>query len=361
MRTILFFHIDFVHNTSIFTQYERSYDNETSKRETLIVDLEQQVSELSELASNEDQAAHSAADDDLDDIDSAAAATTVVNESLERAYVLRQTELQCAINELDGDLASKKQLAMQMAANIASNADLNTQAARVYLHELRAKLATLEAEKNQLLAAIRCKDAEARKLSDEKRARLRCVESETIDLKWEERDASRLLALCEQSETNMDKLRHDIVVLGHERAKLVKQLLGDADAFRRYRFERGDLARLSAPDRKRLADMSSNNNDVTNQIIELDTIASTTRNNTRTSESADARSTREADMLRIKRQVSELCDKQQQRQAAHADAFRGDASYSAAIASTTLPSEKLCVCVVWRVGLSFGIICRHVI
>lgn len=75
-----------------------------------------------------------------------------------------------------------------------------------------------------------------KRVSEQKRDRLKQLEVEVMDLKKKEREFARMLRLKEENEKHCEKLRQEIQTIKQERVKLIKQMRADSESFRKYYF-----------------------------------------------------------------------------------------------------------------------------
>ena len=123
------------------------------------------------------------------------------------------------------------------------------------MDELKSKIETLEKEKEELMETIRTSDT--RKLTDQKRDRLKQLEIDVFELKKKEKEFIRMIKLKEENEKHCEKLRSEIQHIKQERVKLIKQMKSDTEQFRKYKQDKEkEVNQLKALERKRLVEIS---------------------------------------------------------------------------------------------------------
>lgn len=125
------------------------------------------------------------------------------------------------------------------------------------MDELKSKIELLEKEKEELHDMIRNADVSARKLTEQKRDRLKQLEGEVMDLKKKELELKKMIKLKEENDKHCEKLRQEIQHIKQERVKLLKQMKSDSDAFRKYKQEKEkEVNHLKALERKRMVEIT---------------------------------------------------------------------------------------------------------
>ena len=148
------------------------------------------------------------------------------NEPADKEFTLRQARMQYQLADFDSELVKKQSLHQKMVENLT-----RTNMTFENLDELKSRIECLEREKEELQGVIKSSD---KKLSEQKKDKLKQLEAECAELKRKEKDSQRMLKLKEENEKNCEKLRNEIQHIKQERVKLIKQMKTDNDSFRRY-------------------------------------------------------------------------------------------------------------------------------
>ncbi len=177
------------------------------------------------------------------------------NEQEDKDFALRQAKMQIQLTEYDSELMKKQMLFKKMMDNnLSSIKDYKFDSS---MDELKSKIESLEKEKEELHDMIRNADTSARKLTEQKRDRLKQLEGEVMDLKKKELELKKMIKLKEENDKHCEKLRQEIQHIKQERVKLLKQMKSDSDAFRKYKQEKEkEVNHLKALERKRMVEIS---------------------------------------------------------------------------------------------------------
>lgn len=169
--------------------------------------------------------------------------------AVEKEFTLRQAQMQFQLTEYDSDLQRKQALHSKMLDNLTrSHASMGN------MDELKSRIQSLESEKLDLQRLINSSD---RKLTEQKKERLKALEHEVSDLRRKEKELQRMYKLKEENEKQCEKLKNEISQIKSDRVKLIKQMKADNDKFRMYKTEKErEVSQLKAQERKRLVEIS---------------------------------------------------------------------------------------------------------
>jgi kinesin family protein 4/21/27 len=231
----------------IDTNGEASNDGDitNSQNKSLMAELQNKLGEYDQLKEKSEKSAL------IDDADKQE--LNIIDDVADKDYAFRQAQMQVQLTEYDSELMRKQVLFQKMLENNI-NSKLDSQ-----MDELKHKIESLEKEKDELLDVIRASTADSanRKLQEQKRDRLKQLETEVIELKRKEKEFQRMTKLREENEKHCEKLKQEIIHIKQERVKLLKQMRSDTDQFRKYKQEKEkEVNHLKALERKRLVEIS---------------------------------------------------------------------------------------------------------
>jgi hypothetical protein len=139
----------------------------------------------------------------------------------EKEFTLRQAQMQFQLTEYDSDLQRKQALHSKMLDNLT-----RTHMSMGNMEELRTRIESLEGEKLELQRVINSSD---RKMTEQKKERLKVLEGEVGELRRKEKELQRMVRLKEENEKQCEKLKNEIMQIKSDRVKLIKQMKTDND------------------------------------------------------------------------------------------------------------------------------------
>ncbi len=168
----------------------------------------------------------------------------------DKEFTLRQAQMQFQLTEYDTDLQRKQALHSKMLDNLSNSHMANIG----NIDDLKLRIECLEKEKEDLQ---RCLTSSDRKMNEQKKERLKALETQVSDLRKREKEHIRMMKLKEENEKQCEKLKNEIMQIKSDRVKLIKQMKSDNDTFRRYKSEKEkEVTQLKAMERKRLVEIS---------------------------------------------------------------------------------------------------------
>lgn len=148
-------------------------------------------------------------------------------------YALRQAKMQVQLTEYDTELTKKEYLFRKMQENAMSTSLNDPLHLEACMDDLKTKIIALEKEKEELQDMLRSSSDATRKVAEQKRDRLKQLETDVLELKKNERELIKRIKLKEENEKQCEKLKNEIQMIKSERVKLIKQMRSDTDAFRK--------------------------------------------------------------------------------------------------------------------------------
>lgn len=173
-------------------------------------------------------------------------------------YALRQAKMSRELQELNRILAKKQELACQMDRSDQEMASVRLQYENM-MKEWEMKVNQLEKEKEELSVTLHDarSNANANKVSEQRRKRLQELETEMSQVKRKMNEQTKLLKLKDQSEKQVSRLNTEIQGLKQQRVKLMRQMKEEADTWRRWKQKKDkEVLQLMQKDRKRQAEVA---------------------------------------------------------------------------------------------------------
>ncbi|KAL3286993.1 hypothetical protein HHI36_001479 [Cryptolaemus montrouzieri] len=189
-------------------------------------------------------------EDDIDNLNENSTCSEVQsnerNEIMEN-FATRQIELNSELKDTMKKLAMKEMLAKEMAKNAQNMVDYDN----IRQNELRIE--ALEKEKSELLQQL--KNAQQNcpsKVSEDRRRRVKELESQIHDLMKKLNEQNRLIRLKEKDELKMKQLHQEILQMRQNKVKLVRNMKEESERFRTWKLQRErELAKLKQEDIKK--------------------------------------------------------------------------------------------------------------
>ncbi|KAM4840973.1 chromosome-associated kinesin KIF4A-like [Thomomys bottae] len=231
---------------------ETSQDQELKGNLTLICNLQQAISQLSdetvaciETATDGNLEPETQAETNADTSRSSDVFTT--------QHALRQAQISKELLELNRALVLKEDLARKITQN-------DSQLQPIQLHyqdnmkHLELEIVSLQKEKEELALELQSakKDVNQAKLSEHRHKCLQELEGQIADLKKKLSEQSKLLKLKESTECTVSKLNQEIQMMKNHRVQLMRQMKEDAEKFRQWKQQKDkEVIQLKERDRKR--------------------------------------------------------------------------------------------------------------
>ncbi|XP_070552718.1 chromosome-associated kinesin KIF4-like [Ptychodera flava] len=231
----------------------KSLENETDSeklREQLksIKDLQQKITQMEE----EDTGTLSAEELNMEE-EMESSGESGEGAPLDKEHLLRRAEMNRQLQELNKALQMKQELASQMTDNDGRMTAMKIQY-ETTMKQLESEISSLQKEKDDLAKAlVEVKNnTVASKLSEQRRQRLRELESQIGQLKKKLADHGKLLKLKEQSDQRVTKLNNEIKAMKQTRVRLMKQMKEDSARFQQFKAKKDkEVMQLKEKDRKR--------------------------------------------------------------------------------------------------------------
>lgn len=172
---------------------------------------------------------------------------------MSKEYALRQAKLGQELLQLNKLLEKKEMLANQMTQNDDKMESMRQQY-EVAKKDMESEINNLQREKDNLQHALEDarSNANANKVAEQRRKRLKELELQISDLRKKMTEQTKLLKMKDQTDKNVCKLNSEIQQLKHQRVQLMKQMKGDADEFRKWKQKKDkEVIQLQQKDRKR--------------------------------------------------------------------------------------------------------------
>ncbi|KAK7485932.1 hypothetical protein BaRGS_00022798 [Batillaria attramentaria] len=192
------------------------------------------------------------------DADNDATPATPDTRAINTKYALRQAQMSRELQELNRILAKKQELANQMDRSDQEMTSVRIQY-ETMMKEWENKVAQLEKEKEELSMTLHDarSNANASKVSEQRRKRLQELEHEMSQLKRKMNEQVKLLKMKDQSDKQVSRLNVEIQGLKQQRVKLMRQMKEEADTWRRWKQKKDkEVLQLMQKDRKRQAEVA---------------------------------------------------------------------------------------------------------
>ncbi|XP_025088015.1 chromosome-associated kinesin KIF4-like [Pomacea canaliculata] len=202
----------------------------------------------------EDEEVHIAERDTEQD----AAPDTPDSRAMNTRHALRQAQMSRELQELNRILSRKQELASQMDRSEEEMATMRAHYEKL-MQEWEGKVSQLEKEKEELSMTLfdARTNANATKVSEQRRKRLQELEQEMAQLKRKMADQAKILKLKDSSEKHVSRLNVEIQSLKQQRVKLMKQMKEENDVWRRWKQQKDkEVLQLMQKDRKRQAELA---------------------------------------------------------------------------------------------------------
>ncbi|RUS72535.1 hypothetical protein EGW08_019702 [Elysia chlorotica] len=175
-----------------------------------------------------------------------------------KKHTFRQAELQRELGEINRILSTKQALAEKIQAAEDQMEAMKSKYETI-LSEFKAKTSQLEKEKEQLtsnLVDAKTK-ANASKVAEQRRQRLKELEQQMTQLKKKMAEQSKIVKMKESTDKQMGKLGSEILVLKQQRVKLMKQMKEDVSNFQKWKKEKEkQVTQLQLKERRREVEMT---------------------------------------------------------------------------------------------------------
>ncbi|XP_066288584.1 chromosome-associated kinesin KIF4A-like [Branchiostoma lanceolatum] len=167
-------------------------------------------------------------------------------------HALRQAQMNKQLAELNKALQMKQELATKMNQNDNCMEEVRSEY-EANVKKLEEDVSLLLKEKEELCSMLQAaKSNNSLKLSEQRRKRVKELETQIGLLKRKITDHNKMVKLKEQSDKTCSKLNREIQSIKQQRVKLMKQLKEEAEKFRRWRQEKEkEVIQLKQKDRKR--------------------------------------------------------------------------------------------------------------
>lgn len=166
---------------------------------------------------------------------------------------LRQTALSHDLKELNAQLAFKVHMANKMAQDHGPYSAVRAQyEAAVADLEKQVSALTHEKEELQTVLASVNSNANACKISEQRRKRLQELEPQINELKKKIQEQANIIKIKQRAEEQLKKFNVEIQAMKTQRVKLVRQMREENEKFRTWRQQKErEVTRLRDQDRKR--------------------------------------------------------------------------------------------------------------
>ncbi|XP_078607912.1 chromosome-associated kinesin KIF4A-like [Branchiostoma floridae x Branchiostoma japonicum] len=167
-------------------------------------------------------------------------------------HALRQAQMNKQLAELNKALQMKQELANKMSQNDNCMESVRSEY-EASVKKLEDEVSILLKEKEELCSMLQAaKSNNSLKVSEQRRKRVKELETQIGLLKRKITDHNKMVKLKEQSDKTCTKLNKEIQSIKQQRVKLMKQLKEEAEKFRRWRQEKEkEVIQLKQKDRKR--------------------------------------------------------------------------------------------------------------
>ncbi|XP_019881587.1 chromosome-associated kinesin KIF4 [Aethina tumida] len=174
--------------------------------------------------------------------------TPVEFDEQQNEYTDKQLALNNELKDCMKQLALKQGLANQLVKNLQCMTDYNG------INENEEKIAALQKERDELLQQLKAVHTQDNvgKISEQRRKRLKELESQIHDLNKKVAEQSRLIKLKEKDEKRIKQLDNEIMLMKQNKVKLMKKIREESEKFRTWKIQREkELAKLKQQDRKK--------------------------------------------------------------------------------------------------------------
>ncbi|KAF7401535.1 hypothetical protein HZH68_007355 [Vespula germanica] len=169
-------------------------------------------------------------------------------------HTLLQTERNNQVQDINRELAIKEHLISELLKNSSHVIEYSKE-----LQDMEQEIKTLQAEKDELLVALRNAQANnvGSKLAESRRKKVQELEKKITELTQKCLEQSKTLKAKEKLQQQIKNLTNEIQSLKQTRVKLVRQMRNDADRFAEWKRAREkELNKLKELDRKRANQMA---------------------------------------------------------------------------------------------------------
>ncbi|XP_035733121.1 chromosome-associated kinesin KIF4-like [Vespa mandarinia] len=197
--------------------------------------------------------------DNENDVDNAASDGELTNcledfDKKHEEHTLLQTERNNQVQDINRELAIKEHLISELLKNSSHMIEYSKE-----LQDMEQEIKTLQAEKDELLVALRNAQANnvGSKLAESRRKKVQELEKKITELTQKCLEQSKTLKAKEKLQQQIKNLTNEIQSLKQTRVKLVRQMRSDADRFAEWKRTREkELNKLKELDRKRANQMA---------------------------------------------------------------------------------------------------------
>lgn len=175
-----------------------------------------------------------------------------------KKHTIRQAELQRELGEINRILSTKQALAEKIQAAEDQMEAMKSKYESM-LSEFKLKTSQLEKEKEQLTSNLMDakSKANASKVAEQRRQRLKELEQQMTVLKKKMAEQSKIVKMKESADKQMGKLGNEILLLKQQRVKLMKQMKEEVSNFQKWKKEKEkQVTQLQQKERKREVEMT---------------------------------------------------------------------------------------------------------
>ncbi|KAK3794959.1 hypothetical protein RRG08_001105 [Elysia crispata] len=175
-----------------------------------------------------------------------------------KKHTIRQAELQRELGEINRILSTKQALAEKIQA-AEDQMEAMKSKYETMLSEFKAKTSQLEKEKEQLTSNLMDakSKANASKVAEQRRQRLKELEQQMLQLKKKMAEQSKIVKMKESTDKQMGKLGGEILLLKQQRVKLMKQMKEEVSNFQKWKKEKEkQVTQLQLKERRREVEMT---------------------------------------------------------------------------------------------------------
>lgn len=173
-------------------------------------------------------------------------------------YQNQQIHYHTELRDIEQQLALKLELHGRMNGNLSGFEATSIADGKIKDYESIIK--GLETEMEELKATLQAKTTNiSAKLAEERRKRVKSLESEIADMRKKNVHQANLLKQREQDVVKIKDMARDILEMKQKKVKLIKTMKTESEEFRKWKLDFGkEVVQLRAKDRKRDAEMRKN-------------------------------------------------------------------------------------------------------
>ncbi|GFO46913.1 chromosome-associated kinesin kif4a [Plakobranchus ocellatus] len=175
-----------------------------------------------------------------------------------KKHAIRQAELQRELGEINRILNTKQALAQKIEAAEEQMETMKTKY-EMMLSEFKTKTLQLERENEQLTSNLvdAKSKANASKVAEQRRHRLKELEQQMAQLKKKMAEQSKIVKMKETTDKQMGRLGSEILLLKQQRVKLMKQMKEEVSSFQKWKKEKEkQVSQLQLRERRREVEMT---------------------------------------------------------------------------------------------------------